>query len=92
MADDEARQAAIRRLKAKQGFYSYLATFVFVNAVSIIVWAITGAGYFWPGWVLLGTGIGLFWTAWGTFGARKDITEADIEREMGKGGGTGPVA
>jgi hypothetical protein len=32
-------------------------TFVMVNTVCIAIWAITGADYFWPVWVLLGTGI-----------------------------------
>ncbi len=28
-----------------------------VNVVCISIWAMTGFGYFWPMWVLLGTGI-----------------------------------
>jgi Domain of unknown function (DUF1707) len=34
------------------------AAFLTPNVVCIAVWAATGAGYFWPAWVLLGTGIG----------------------------------
>jgi DUF1707 SHOCT-like domain len=33
------------------------AAFLVPNIVCIAVWAATGAGSFWPGWVLLGTGI-----------------------------------
>jgi hypothetical protein len=33
------------------------ASFVVPNFVCLAVWAATGAGSFWPGWVLLGTGI-----------------------------------
>jgi hypothetical protein len=33
------------------------ASFLVPNVVCIAVWAATGAGAFWPGWVLLGTGI-----------------------------------
>jgi hypothetical protein len=33
------------------------AAFLVPNVVCIAVWAATGAGSFWPGWVLLGTGI-----------------------------------
>jgi hypothetical protein len=33
------------------------AAFLTPNVVCIAVWAATGAGSFWPGWVLLGTGI-----------------------------------
>ena len=34
--------------------------YVVINAFLIGVWAVTGAGYFWPGWVLAGWGVGLF--------------------------------
>jgi hypothetical protein len=33
------------------------AAFLTPNVVCIAVWAATGAGSFWPAWVLLGTGI-----------------------------------
>ncbi|HEY3019492.1 MAG TPA: DUF1707 domain-containing protein [Solirubrobacteraceae bacterium] len=33
------------------------AGFLVPNVVCLMVWVATGAGYFWPGWVLLGTGI-----------------------------------
>ena len=33
------------------------ASFLVPNFVCLAVWAATGAGAFWPGWVLLGTGI-----------------------------------
>lgn len=91
MVDDAARKAAVKRLKAKKDFYSYLAVFVFVNVVSLIVWAALDFDFFWPGWVLFGTGIALFWSAWAAFGVRKEITEAEIQREMGKDSGSGPA-
>lgn len=36
-----------------------LAPFVAVNLVLVVTWALTGAGYFWPIWPILGWGIGL---------------------------------
>ena len=36
-----------------------LAAFVAVNLLLIVIWAATGAGYFWPIWPILGWGIGL---------------------------------
>lgn len=38
------------------------AAFLVPNVICIIVWLATGADYFWPMWVLMGTGIGL--VAW----------------------------
>jgi hypothetical protein len=34
------------------------AGFIAANATCITVWAMTGAHYFWPAWVLMGTGVG----------------------------------
>ena len=36
-----------------------LAIYAAVNLLLIVVWAISGAGYFWPIWPLLGWGLGL---------------------------------
>ncbi|MBA3420988.1 MAG: 2TM domain-containing protein [Thermoleophilaceae bacterium] len=36
-----------------------LAIYAAVNLLLIVVWAISGAGYFWPVWPLLGWGLGL---------------------------------
>ena len=43
------------RTRAVPSSAAYLA----VNLVLIVIWAATGAGYFWPLWPLLGWGIGL---------------------------------
>jgi hypothetical protein len=83
---DPSRQAAIRRLKAKRVFVQDLVAYAIVNAFLIGVWAVTGAGYFWPIWVLLGWGIALAMHAWTVYG-RREITEADVQREMRRGRG-----
>lgn len=46
-----------------------------------MVGALTGAGYFWPVWLLAGWGVGLILHAWGVF-FRRPITEADIDAEV----------
>jgi hypothetical protein len=45
------------------------------------IWASTGRGYFWPGWVLGGWGMGMVLSFWEIF-VRRPISEADIEAEM----------
>ena len=79
------RKAAVERLKAKRAFWQNVASYVVINAFLIGIWWFTGHGYFWPMWVLLGWGFGLVMHAWTVFG-QKPITEADIEREMRRGG------
>jgi hypothetical protein len=83
MADGEEdlRELARARLRKRRDFMAHLVSYVVVNAFLIGIWAFTGAGYFWPAWVLLGWGIGLVFNAWDVY-FRRPITEADVEREI----------
>jgi len=36
-----------------------LGPYLVINAMLIVIWALTGAGYFWPIWPILGWGAGL---------------------------------
>ena len=75
------REEARQRLQDRRDFGGHLVAYVVVNAFLIGVWAMTGAGYFWPAWVLAGWGIGLVLHAWDVF-FRRPITEADIDEEV----------
>jgi heme O synthase-like polyprenyltransferase len=79
--DDDLRKQARKRLQKRRDFSAHVVSYLVVNAMLIGIWAITGAGYFWPAWVLLGWGVGLALNAWEVF-FRRAITEADIDREM----------
>ena len=81
--EDEVRQLARKRLEKRRDFTAHAITYVLVNAALVAIWAITGAGYFWPAWVLLGWGVGLALNAWDVF-LRRPITESDIEREVAR--------
>lgn len=80
-ADDEARRLARKRVQAKRDLVSHAVAYVVVNSFLVFVWAVTGQGYFWPGWVLAGWGIGLVLNVWEVYG-RKPVTEADIDKEL----------
>jgi len=75
------RDAARRRLQARRDFVSHLVTYVVVNGFLVLVWALTGADYFWPIWVMGAWGIGLVLHAWEVFG-RRGVSEADVDREL----------
>jgi hypothetical protein len=47
------------RARRRPALHGQLAAFVVVNLLLIAVWAVTGAGYFWPIWPILGWGVGL---------------------------------
>ncbi len=72
----EARQRVVKRRNLVSGFVAY----VVINGFFIGVWASTGAGYFWPGWVLGCWGAGMVLAVWDYF--RRPITEADVDREL----------
>ncbi|MGV1007675.1 MAG: 2TM domain-containing protein [Dermatophilaceae bacterium] len=57
--DDVLRQRALKSLKAKQDFRAHLTSYLVVNGFLVALWAVTGRGYFWPIWPILGWGIGL---------------------------------
>jgi hypothetical protein len=86
MDDQERRDAAIKRIKDKRDFKTHAVSYVVVNIFLIGVWALSGGGYFWPGWVMAGWGIGLVLHGWQTYLGERPITEEDIQREMGDSG------
>jgi 2TM domain-containing protein len=75
------REQARKRIQARRDLFSHFISFLVVNAAFIGVWAVTGGGYFWPGWILACWGAGLVLHAWDVFW-RRPITEADIDAEL----------
>jgi len=75
------RHEAIRSLERKRAFRSHLVTYVLVNALLVVIWAVTGAGFFWPIFPIAGWGIGLASHAWSIHG-RRPISEDQIRREQ----------
>ncbi len=80
--DPEARRRAdaIKRLEKKRAWASAMVAYVVVNAFLIGIWATSGRGDFWPGWVLGGWGVGMVLSYWEAY-VRRPISEADIEAE-----------
>jgi hypothetical protein len=76
----ELRKLAVSRLKKKRDFTTHVVIYVAVNAALVVIWAMTGAGFFWPIFPIIGWGIGVGANAWDVYG-RKPITEDEIRRE-----------
>jgi hypothetical protein len=86
-SDVELRDLAFRRLKKRQDFRAHIVVYIVVNAFLWALWAVlsltSGWSFPWPIFPTLGWGIGVALNAWDVYG-RKDITAADVGREMDK--------
>jgi 2TM domain-containing protein len=81
---DQERELAIQRLKMKQDFKGILGGGLLAVVVVVIIWALGEGGYFWPMWVMLGVAIAIVGQGWKAYGPSNRITEADVQREMGR--------
>ncbi|MFJ9721969.1 2TM domain-containing protein [Streptomyces sp. NPDC101209] len=81
-ASPDYERARIRAQK-KRKWRGDLVAYAIINAFLIGVWAITGLGYFWPGWVLGVWGLFLILSASDVY-FRHDVTAEEIERELHK--------
>ena len=75
------REWARRQIAKKRKLRADLVAYVLINAFLVGWWAISGFGYFWPGWVLAAWGLLLLLDAWNIY-YRRPITDDDIDREL----------
>jgi hypothetical protein len=80
VTESPERVLARRRIEKRRGLQGAMAAYVVVNGFLVLVWALTGRGYFWPAWVLGGWGVGMVLGAWDYW--RGPVTDADVEREL----------
>jgi hypothetical protein len=78
--DAELRELAVRRLRKQRDFRVHLALYLAVNAFLVVIWAYTGAGFFWPAFPIFAWGVGVGANAWDAFA--RDISEERIRREI----------
>ena len=77
----DLRGRALGRLKKKADFRVHLLIYVLVNGMLVLIWAMTGAGFFWPVFPIAGWGIGVVANAVDAY-AVDEPTEDQIEDEM----------
>ena len=82
---DQARAEARTRVQRKREFGANLAAYIVVNAFLVLIWWMSGRGYFWPIWVMAGWGVGLVMHGYEVY-FRRPITDADVEAEMRRSG------
>ena len=80
-ADHSLRDQALERIERKREFHAHLLAYVLVNTMLVGIWAVTGAGFFWPIFPLLGWGIGIGFHAWDAYRIGEP-SEQQIQREI----------
>jgi uncharacterized membrane protein len=75
------RQQAVESLRKKAEFQTHVLAYVVVNILLVIIWAATGADFFWPVFPIAGWGIGIVFHAWDAYG-RNVPSEEQIRQEM----------
>ena len=78
---DHEREIARKRVESKRKYRSDLVAYVIVNAFLVAAWALSGGGYFWPGWVLAGWAVLLLIDGYRVY-MIAPITEADVDEEL----------
>lgn len=59
LLDDLPAERRTPTMRGDPGLRSHLTVYLAVNGMLIAIWALTGMGYFWPIWPMMGWGIGL---------------------------------
>ena len=65
-------ERADERAQARRDAIAFTISGPIVTALLLVVWAVTGGGYFWPLWPLLGMTIALLVALWRAFGPLPD--------------------
>jgi hypothetical protein len=67
ISEEEIYQQARKRVEEKKGLLIHAIVYVLVNAILVIIWAVTNHGYPWFWWPLGGWGIGLIFNFLGVY-------------------------
>jgi len=77
MNSNNDREPAAERVQASRDALALTFAGPLVTAVLLVVWAATGAGYFWPLWPLLGMSIALIAAIYRAYGPVPPAGAAD---------------
>jgi hypothetical protein len=80
-SENTDRDWARAMVEKKHKLRADVVAYVVINLALLVAWALSGFGYFWPGWVLGFWGAFLLLDAWNVY-YRRPVTEEEIEREM----------
>lgn len=85
-SESQLREIAKKSIKKKRDAWQFLFVTVVVNVGLSVIWAMSGAGYFWPAWVIFGMGIGVVLSFVDAYvpSFRSQISESQIDAEIAR--------
>jgi hypothetical protein len=83
-SEEQIYEEATKRVKEKKRFYNGLVTYLIVNAVLIVIWALSGRGYPWFLWPLGIWGAFVLGDFLRIFVFKEKSDQEDIEKEVEK--------
>lgn len=81
--DPAMRKRALRRIEARRAFQKHATVYWLVMTLLVLIWALSGMGYFWPVWPAAGWGLALAIHGF-SLGWDRSPSEAEIAREAAK--------
>jgi hypothetical protein len=79
-AEVSIRERARKRVLARRNLQGGVVAYIVVNGFLVALWALTGRGYFWPGWVMAAWGLGMIFGIWNYI--QGPVSEEQVDREM----------
>ena len=73
------------RRKNRRDFVSLLASSALMIAVMVVIWVVTGAGSFWPMWMIFGLSVVLLGSAWRAFRPQPSRQPHQPDRQFDRG-------
>lgn len=81
--DPESRERALQRLQQRKEFLQHLSVYVIIMTLLTAIWLVSGMGYYWPIWPMMGWGVGVAIHA-STLRLDREPTEAQIAEEAAR--------
>ncbi len=84
--DDEIYRLAMLRVEEKKGFIVDLISYIVINTLLVVIWAVTWRGYPWFIWPMMGWGVGVVFHFLGVFVFNHPTgwEKRELEKEMDK--------
>ena len=80
--EEELREQAVDELRKRHDLAGHILAYLTVNTFLVVIWYLTGAGFFWPAFPLFGWGIGVIFHTWDVLWPQP--TESAVQATMNR--------